>query len=107
MPVYFDKAIRWPEPTMQEWDYKNVVTFLGSGQGKFRSDAFDSLYMTLLGATEVMDEFVTENRYNVNYNDTALYSYDGYAIRIEATIADEQPVGMCIEDSCWSFDPIY
>ena len=63
--------------------------------------------MTLLGSTEVLDEFVLENKYNVNYNDTALWSYDGYAIRIETTITDEMPVGMCIENWCWSFEPIF
>ena len=61
----------------------------------------------LIGSPSALDVFVTENLYNTNYNDEDLYNFDGYALMIEATIADEMPVGMCLENSCWSFETIF
>ena len=61
--------------------------------------------IVLVGSTPTLDVFVTENLYNVNYDDRELYYFDGYAVKIDATIQDQQAVGMCINLECWSMQP--
>ena len=52
-----------------------------------------------------LDLFVEEYIDNVNYNDSELYPYDGYAVRIDAEVLDQRPAGVCVGTMCWEFEP--
>ena len=86
--------IVWPEPTINSWDQKNMQKLSSS----VSESNLISASVVLVGANEDLATFVTQNLPNKQYNDTLLYPYDGYAIKMDAVIADSTTVGFCVDN---------
>ena len=83
----FTADITWPEPELMEWDLSNQKSFKSSRSNQTESP-LQNAKIVLVGSTPTLDVFVEENLYNTNYDDRELYPFDGYAVKIDATITD-------------------
>lgn len=95
--------IVWPVPTLQSWDIDAQQTLESAVSNP---DLINPTIVLMSGAHN-LNVFVEEYIDNVNYDDTELYPYDGYAIYTTASVLDRRQGGICIDNSCWQFEPKY
>ena len=93
----------WPVPTLQPWDVDNLQTL----NSQVSNPDLVEPQIVLMSGKHVLNDFVQEYIDNVNYDDSELYTYDGYAVYIKAEVLDQREAGLCVDGMCWEFKPKY